>query len=98
MSIGGRVKDDVLVQRVKRQLAKRGIRPPCRVEVTACKGEVTLSGELQYEHQRKTVLRATREAEGVMRIRDQLKVRPAAAAWLKEKYGSRQSGGSEMLG
>lgn len=78
---GPRVKDEVLVQKVALQLSKRGIRPPCRVTVTACNGTVTLSGELQFEMQRKTALHAAREVSGVQDVVDQLQVKPAAAGW-----------------
>ncbi len=78
---GPPVKDEVLVQKVTLQLSKRGIRPPCRVTVTAVNGKVTLSGELQFAMQRKTALRAAREVPGVQDVVDQLHVKPPAAAW-----------------
>lgn len=79
-----RVKDEVLVQRVLQQLNKRGIRTPCHVSVSAHNGAVTLSGDIQYEVQRKTALHAAREVEGVARVVDQLHVKTAAAAWAQQ--------------
>jgi hypothetical protein len=75
------VKDGVLVNKVGLQLSKRGIRIPCRVKVSVYKGEVTLSGELQYEMQRKTALRAALEVPGVRGVKDELRVKPPTAAW-----------------
>jgi osmotically-inducible protein OsmY len=77
------VKDEVLTRKVEQQLMKRGIRAPCRVTVTVMKGDVTLSGQLQYLMQRKTALRAVREVPGVRKVVDQLEVRPTTAAWKK---------------
>jgi osmotically-inducible protein OsmY len=78
------VKDEILANRVQVQLSKRGIRVPCRVRVSVLKGEVTLSGELQYEIQRKTALRAVREVAGVRAINDNLQVSPPSAAWKRK--------------
>ena len=78
------VKDEVLVLKVSQQLMKRGIRIPCRVNVAARKGSVTLSGEVQYQVQRKTALKAAREVHGVDKVVDELTVKPATAAWGKK--------------
>ena len=77
------VKDEVLARKVEQQLMKRGIRPPCRVTVSVMKGIVTLKGQLQYEVQRKTALRAVREVPGVQRVVSELHVRPTTSAWKK---------------
>ena len=78
------VKDEVLVTKVALQLSKRGIRIPCRVKVSVLKGEVTLSGQLQYDMQRKTALRAALEVPGVRAVKDELHVKPPTAAWKRK--------------
>jgi|YNPMSStandDraft_1061717.scaffolds.fasta_scaffold67610_1 osmotically-inducible protein OsmY len=79
--LGPKVKDEVLVQKVALNLTKRGIRPPCRVNVSVRNGVVTLSGTLQYELQRKTAIKAAQEVPGVQRVIDQLQVPKQTAAW-----------------
>jgi osmotically-inducible protein OsmY len=75
------VKDDVLILKVNQQLMKRGIRVPCRVNVAAHRGTVTLTGHLQYDVQRKMALRAAREVPGVEKVVDEMEVTPPTAAW-----------------
>ncbi len=77
------VKDEVLLRKVEQRLMKRGIRLPCRVKVSVMKGVVTLTGELQYQVQRKTALRAVHEVPGVQRVLDKMNVKPTTAAWKK---------------
>jgi osmotically-inducible protein OsmY len=73
------VPDGVLTQKVSQSLSNRGMRAPCQVAVTTQKGTVTLTGKIQYEHQRQLALQTARTMEGVTRIVDQLKVIPRAA-------------------
>ena len=50
------------------------MRSPCRIAVASRKGDVTLSGTIQFEHQRIAALHAARGIDGVRRVMDQLKV------------------------
>lgn len=75
------VPDHVLNQRVIRQLANRGMRPPCNVAVSTRNGSITLSGQIQYEHQRRPAIRAAQNIEGVQRVVDQLQVMAATSHW-----------------
>ncbi|MGA2622135.1 MAG: BON domain-containing protein [Thermoguttaceae bacterium] len=68
------VPDGVLTQKVSQSLSNRGVRAPCRVAVATQKGTVTLSGKIQYEHQRQVAIQTARNVEGVTRIVDQLQV------------------------
>lgn len=77
------VKDEVLQRRIEQRLMKRGIRLPCRVKVSVMKGNVTLTGQIQYQMQRKTALRAVHEVPGIQRVRDEMQVKPPTAAWKK---------------
>jgi BON domain len=69
-----RISDPRITQAVTQRLANRGIRPPSRISVTSANGQVTLSGSIQYEHQRHAVLHTTRAVEGVRRVVDMLKL------------------------
>jgi osmotically-inducible protein OsmY len=68
------VPDHVLNQKVGRQLSNHGMRPPCSVAVTSRGGTVTLSGKIQYDHQRNLCVRTASHVEGVQRVVDQLQV------------------------
>ncbi len=46
------VSDQAIMTKVNQQLQSRGIRSPCQVGVLSLKGMVTLSGKIQYDHQR----------------------------------------------
>ena len=48
----------MISQKVQEKLSNMGIRAPCRVTVASNKGHVTLSGSIQYEHQRHIVVHA----------------------------------------
>jgi osmotically-inducible protein OsmY len=69
-----RISDPKITQQVSQQLAACGIRAPSRVTVVSSNGEVTLSGTLQYQHQRQSAVRATRAVDGVRRVVDVLKL------------------------
>ncbi|MGA2066367.1 MAG: BON domain-containing protein [Thermoguttaceae bacterium] len=71
--------DRVLIQKVNQHLSSRGMRAPCKVAVTIQNGMVTISGKIQYEHQRQLALRSAGAVEGVGRIVDQLQVIPREA-------------------
>jgi osmotically-inducible protein OsmY len=73
------VPDGVLTQKVSQSLSNRGMRAPCRVGVATQKGTVTLTGNIQYEHQRQLAVQTARAVDGVNRIVDQLKVIPRDA-------------------
>ena len=68
------VPDRVIDQKVVRQLANHGVRPPCTVVASSKKGTVMLTGKIQYEHQRNLCLRTVNSVEGVRRVVDQLQI------------------------
>jgi hypothetical protein len=70
--------DATIIQKVTKQLSNRGMRAPCRIAMAARKGDVTLTGTIQFEHQRIAALHAARGVEGVRRVMDQLKVQAKA--------------------
>ncbi len=73
-----KVSDETIIQKVTRQLSNRGMQSPCRIAVTARKGDVTLTGTIQYEHQRIAAMHAVRSIDGVRRVMDHLQVQAKA--------------------
>ena len=70
--------DNTIAQAVTQRLAMRGIRSPCRIDVQARNGEVTLTGNIQYPHQRAAAMLAASSASGVRHVVDRLTLKPAA--------------------
>ena len=58
------VSDQAIMTKVNQQLQSRGVRLPCHVGVMSLKGMVTLSGTIQYDHQRQMAVRADAERGG----------------------------------
>jgi osmotically-inducible protein OsmY len=73
-----KVKDTVISQKVKEKLSSIGIRAPSHVTALSNNGQVTVSGSLQYEHQRHVALRAIKSVTGVQRVVDQMRLIPSA--------------------
>ena len=71
---GRRISDPKITQQVSQRLASCGIRPPSHVTVASANGDVTLSGTVQYQHQRQSALQATRAVDGVRRVIDVMKL------------------------
>jgi osmotically-inducible protein OsmY len=69
-----RISDPKIAQQVSQRLASCGIRSPSHVTVASANGEVTLSGTVQYQHQRHSALQATRAVDGVRRVVDVMKL------------------------
>ncbi len=74
---GSRNADAAINQQVNNKLAGRGIRSPCHVTVQTQDGNVTLSGDVQYAHQKSAAVQAASGVTGVRRVTDQMKVKPA---------------------
>ena len=68
--------DHGISQQVTNRLASRGLNAPCRVVVQANGGEVTLTGTVQYPHQKLTAVKAANGIAGVRRVVDRLTVKP----------------------
>jgi osmotically-inducible protein OsmY len=69
-----KISDPKIILHVTQRLANRGIRSPSRINVKSVNGQVTLSGNIQYEHQRQSALRTTQAIEGVRGVVDLLKL------------------------
>lgn len=68
------VPDNVIAQKVLQHLTQHGFRPPCRIQVTVRNGEVTLSGKIQYQNQRRNAVHTAHAVAGVRRVVDALQV------------------------
>ena len=68
--------DQVITQQLTLKLANSGIRSPCQVTVAARNGDVTLTGTVQYPHQKVAAMRAASGIQGVRRVTDQMTVKP----------------------
>ena len=71
------VQDKTITRQVEGKLAGRGLGTPCHVSVATSKGEVTLTGNVQYAHQKSTAVQAINGIAGVRRVIDQLIVKAA---------------------
>ena len=78
------IPDKTINQKVTQQLAARGMRAPCSIAVQTAKGVVTLSGNIEYEHQRNAAMQAARHLDGVSRVVDQLHVKAKTSPWKLE--------------
>jgi osmotically-inducible protein OsmY len=70
------IRDPTISQKVNEKLSSLGVRAPCHVTVVSNKGNVTLAGTIQYEHQRHMAVRAIKGVAGVQRVVDQMHVLP----------------------
>lgn len=66
--------DQTLTKQVSLKLANRGITSPCNVTVQTKNGDVTLTGTVQYAHQKSAAARAAAGIYGVRRVTDNVTV------------------------
>jgi hypothetical protein len=71
------ISDATISRNVSRLLASSGLRSPCHIQVQTRHGEVTLTGTVQFVHQRNTAVQAIRTVEGISRVVEKLKILPA---------------------
>lgn len=72
MAFGNQVPDRNLLREVNKKLMRTGTQTKVTVSVRG--GCVTLTGALQYEHQRRTLIRAATQVSGVRQVLDQMTV------------------------
>jgi BON domain len=84
------VPDKVLLKQVNQRLMRAGLGASCSVRVSVKSGQVTLSGTIQRDLQRRPALRAASGIAGVRQVVDQLKIAPkevrAAPKQVKVEY------------
>ena len=74
MAFGNQVPDKTLLKSVNKKLMRTGIQ--AKIIATVKGGYVVLSGALQYENQRRTIVRAANQVSGVRQVVDQMTVQP----------------------
>ena len=72
------VQDKTITRQVQGKLTGRGLGSPCHISVETRKGEVTLTGSVQYAHQKSTAVQAANGIGGVKRVMDRLMVKAVA--------------------
>jgi osmotically-inducible protein OsmY len=70
------IQDKTITRQVQGKIAGRGLGVPCRIVVDTVKGQVTLTGTVQYEQQRASAAQVTRGVAGVRNVIDRLTVKP----------------------
>ncbi len=78
--LGDRVPDKRIAQQVSKRLARTGV-SQCKISVSVRNGYVTLSGTIQFEYQRKAMIRAAQGVEGVRQVVDQMTVQSRRTRW-----------------
>jgi osmotically-inducible protein OsmY len=81
MQRSGQVPDKRISQKVEQRVSRAGLGSQAKITVQVRNGDVTLSGTLQYDRERRPVLHAARGVEGVRRIVDQLQMKAAPKKW-----------------
>ena len=72
--MGSATGDHAITSQVLMKLSNRGIRSPCKVTVQTKNGDVTLSGTVQFAHQKSAAVQAATGITGVRRVTDQTTV------------------------
>lgn len=79
--LGNEVPDKALLQKVNQRVQQTGTGGQSKVNVSVRRGEVTVSGSIQYEMQRQNILRAAGRVAGVRRVVDQLRLQERKQNW-----------------
>ena len=66
--------DKVILKKVNQHLARMSFGARSRVAAAVSNGQVTLSGNIQYENQRRPAMKAVASVEGVRVVLDQLQI------------------------
>ena len=75
------VPDKALHQKLTQRLGRTGTGSQSRISIQVLRGDVTLSGTLQYEMQRRPIVRAATSVQGVRCVRDQMQVEVKQRKW-----------------
>ena len=72
------IQDKTITRQVQGKLAGRGLSSPCHIAVATIKGQVTLTGSVQYTQQKTTAVQAASGISGVRQVVDRLTVKAVA--------------------
>ena len=79
--LGNEVPDNAILQKVNQRVQQTGTGSQSKVTINVRGGEVTVGGTIQYEMQRRNILRAAGSVGGVRRVIDQLQVETKKRTW-----------------
>lgn len=68
------VPDKTILKDVNKRRMRTGMGSRCRVTATVRSGQVTLSGQMQYENQRRPIVQAVNRVHGIKGVIDQMSV------------------------
>ena len=71
----GSASDKAILKKVNQRLARVSLGSHSRVTAVVRNGQVTLSGSIEYDNQRRPALRAAGGVDGVGRVLDQLQLK-----------------------
>ena len=75
------VPDKSILQKLNQKLARLSSGSRNKITAAVHNGEVTLSGSIQFEQQRRLVLRAAGSVPGIRRVIDQLQLSERRSQW-----------------
>ena len=81
MALGNQTPDKTLLKNVTQKLVRTGTGSNSHVTATVRSGDVTLTGTIRYEHERRPILRIVSAVAGVRRVIDQLRVEQKKKSW-----------------
>jgi len=87
------IPDEMIHENLNLWLSRMESKGRDHVTATIRGGNVTLSGTLSYEHQRRVVLNGVRSIEGVRRVIDHLRIiapKPSNPKPTRRAYGTRE--------
>jgi len=70
------IPDKTILKDVNKRLARSGMGSRCRIVATVSGGQVTLTGQMQYENQRRPVVQAVNRVDGIKGVIDQMTATP----------------------
>ena len=70
----GSASNKAIIKKVNQRIARASLGAGSRVSAVVRNGQVTLSGSIEYDNQRRPALRAASGVDGVGRVLDQLQV------------------------
>lgn len=76
MTLGNQILDKNLLRQVVQKLARCGAGSQSHLTSAVRGGEVTLTGTLRFEHERRFILRSLSSISGIRRVIDQMRVAP----------------------
>lgn len=79
--LGNEVPDRAILQKVNQRVQQTGTGSQSKVTANVSRGEVTMTGTIQYEMQRQNILRAAGRVGGVRRVIDHLQLEAKKRNW-----------------